>query len=76
MQAHLPNATVFDMGLTGRETQESFELEKYIALAYSSAKGVQLAELVELDHVIFLRHLIVEQVVLPDVNAEHLGGIE
>ena len=35
-------------GLTGREFQESFNVEKYIALAYQQPKGQLLQQLVEL----------------------------
>ena len=35
-------------GLTGREFQESFNVEKYIALAYQQPKGKILQQLVEL----------------------------
>lgn len=47
MRVNTGSSGVFDFSLTGRETQDSIEAEKYIALAYSSPRGVALAELVE-----------------------------
>ena len=38
-------------GLTGREFQTSFNVEKYVALAYQQPRGKLLQELVELDWV-------------------------
>lgn len=37
----------FDFGLTGQETQDTFNLEKYKELAYGSPRGAELARLVD-----------------------------
>lgn len=47
MRVNTGSSDQFDFGLSGRETQDSIEEEKYIALAYSSPRGLALAELVE-----------------------------
>lgn len=47
MRVRTETSQTFDFGLNGRETQESFNLEKYRALAYHSPLGVKLSELVE-----------------------------
>lgn len=47
MRVRTELSQTFDFGLTGRETQSSFNLTKYKELAYRSPRGVRLSELVE-----------------------------
>lgn len=47
MRVNTGGTSTFDFGLSGRETQDSIDEEKYIALAYSNPRGLALAELVE-----------------------------
>lgn len=47
MRVRTETAQTFDFGLSGRETQDSFNRKKYQALAYHNPLGVKLSELVE-----------------------------
>lgn len=47
MRVRTETAQTFDFGLNGRATQESFNLNKYQALAYHNPLGIKLSELVE-----------------------------
>lgn len=47
MRVKTPQAQTFDFGLSGRETQTSFNVEKYKALTYGNPKGVQFRQLID-----------------------------
>lgn len=47
MRVHTSSTQVFDLTLSGRETQDSFNLTKYKELAYRSPRGIRLSGLVE-----------------------------
>ena len=47
MRVRTELSQTFDFGLTGHETQDSFNLTKYKELAYRSPRGVRLSALVE-----------------------------
>lgn len=47
MRVHTSSTQVCDLTLSGRETQNSFNLTKYKELAYRSPRGIRLSGLVE-----------------------------
>lgn len=47
MRVHTSSTQVFDLTLSGRETQSNFNLTKYKELAYRSPRGIRLSGLVE-----------------------------
>lgn len=47
MRVKTETSQIFDFGLTGREEQNEFNLEKYKELAYGSPRGATLAQIVD-----------------------------